>query len=424
LNPNQSLSGQALLKAAQALASSQTAGPLAELKSQIAQNNLQTQGTMNTASSAYQALLPSVQQGVTASQGIANGLNSTLAGIGQDTQNQIAGSGQNALSSLLKYAPQGDAGVNTAAPAQNDLAAETARQAGLAAQQSGTTRAFGANQGANFAQTAASNLGSFGQQGLETIKGIGQSGTVKNQPLVAKIADLQAQQGALTATDLGKLRQQEVANQIARAGVGIRQQGINATVRGQNIAAANDQARINATLRGQNITKANDAARLAQQNLDNLRTTNTAKANNQANNSTRVLLAQMKAGASKGNVATGAQANAVFAHIDYVTGEIQNLISHGIPAAQAYHLIQNGGRIQTGTSSTGAATYRTYFPNRLGTQVLNAAYNVRPGGSGLTAGDLQWLASLGIKNPTRYGRAKATGGAIAGASGSKSGSIF
>src|SRR5438309_7851329 len=94
-----------------------------------------------------------------------------------------------------------------------------------------------------------------------------------------------------------------------------------------------------------------------------------------------------------GKPATGQQANAIFAHIDYVAGEIQNLVSHGIPPAQAYHIVQNGGRIQTGTSASGQATYRTYFPNRLGTQVLNAAYNVRPGSAGLSPGDLAWLAS-------------------------------
>ena len=118
--------------------------------------------------------------------------------------------------------------------------------------------------------------------------------------------------------------------------------------------------------------------------------------------------------AKTGKPATGAQANAVFAHIDYVTGEIQNLISHGVPPQQAYHLVQNGGRVQTGTTASGAATYRTYYPNRLGTQVLNIAYNVRPGAIGLSPGDLAYLASLGIKNPTRYPRAaqKTAGGAI------------
>jgi hypothetical protein len=244
------------------------------------------------------------------------------------------------------------------------------------------------------------------------LRGIAQSGTVKNEPLVSKIAALRASQGALTATDLGKLRQQEVSNQIARTGLGIKsqalqttaaqnrtkdlltQRGQNITARGQNITAANDQA-----------TQANRAAAIAQQNLNNLRTTNTAAANNAANNSTRLLVAQMKGSAAKGKVATGAQANAVFSHVDYVTGEIQNLISHGISPAQAYHIIQNGGRIQTGTTASGAATYRTYYPNRLGTQVLNAAFNVRSGGKGLTPGDLAWFASLGIKNPTRYAHA-------------------
>jgi hypothetical protein len=244
---------------------------------------------------------------------------------------------------------------------------------------------------------------------------------VKNEPLVSKIAALQAQKGALTATDLGKLQQQQTSNQIAQAGLGIKA----ATVAGTQ---ALGKAKVAATLRGQNITAANDRATqanrlaaIAQSNLNNLRSTNTSAANNAANNSTRQLIAQMRGTTAKtGKPATGAQANAVFSHIDYVTGEIQNLISHGIPPAQAYHLIQNGGRIQTGTTSSGAATYRTYFPNRLGTQVLNAAYNVRSGGAGLTPGDLAWFASLGIKNPTRYPHAnqKTVGGPIKSAGGS------
>jgi hypothetical protein len=407
LNPNATLSGASLLSAAQGLANAQTKGPITELQQQIAANNAQTKGTINQTGGFYNQLMPAVQQGVTDSGNIASGLNSTLSGIGSSTQSQLQGIGQGALSSLMKYAPQGDGGLANAAT--SDLAASIARQQGLAAQQAGTYQGFGAVQGANNQQMAASQLGTYGLQGQEALKAIAQSGTVKNEPLVSKIAAEQAQTGALTATDLGKLRQQEIANQIAEGGLGIKATTAATGAQNANTNSKNANTKVySAQTVAQNdqATQTNRAAAIAQSNLNNLRSTNTSAANNAANNSTRILVSQMARAAKTGKVATGAQANAVFSHIDYVTGEIENLINHGLPPTQAYHIIQNGGRIQTGTSASGTATYRTYFPNRLGTQVLNAAFNARSGGSGLTSGDLAFLAALGIKNPTRYARAK------------------
>src|SRR6185312_16183843 len=283
------LSGPSLLNAAKQLAATQTQDPITELQKQIATNNAQTQGTINLTGGYYNQLEPYVQSGVNQQGQIASGLNSQLAGIGAGTQSALQGIGQGAMASLLKYAPGSDANAAT-----SDLAAQIARQQGLAAQQAGTYQAFGANQGANYQGLGASNLGTFGLQGQEALKGIAQSGTVKNEPLVSKIAGLRAQQGALTATDLGKLRQQEVNNQIARAGLNLNQAKVGATIRGQNITAANDRARNNLTARGQDINAASRAAAIAQQNLNNLRSTNTAAANNAANNSTRVLIAQMR----------------------------------------------------------------------------------------------------------------------------------
>lgn len=259
LNPNQSLSGQALLNAAQSLAQTQTQAPITELQKQIAANNNQTQGTINLTGGYYNQLEPFVQQGVQQSGQIASGLNQGLQGINQQTQNQLQEIGQNAMASLAKYAPDANA-------ATTDLAAQIARQQGLAAQQDQTYQDFGTNQGANYQQAANSNLGVFGLQGQEALRNIAQSGIVKNEPLVAKIAALRAQQGALTATDLGKLRQQEVANQIARQGLGLKQDTLKntaaqnkardfLTARGQDITKADAQARIKATLNGQQLAQ-------------------------------------------------------------------------------------------------------------------------------------------------------------------------
>jgi hypothetical protein len=135
------------------------------------------------------------------------------------------------------------------------LASQIALQRGLAAQQAGTYQGFGANQGANYQGFGASQLGTFGLQGQEALRGIAQSGTVKNEPLVSKIAALQAQKGALTATDLGKLQQQQTSNQIAQAGLGIKSAAL------QNTAAQN-QAKNALTARGQNITAADAQGRI------------------------------------------------------------------------------------------------------------------------------------------------------------------
>jgi hypothetical protein len=281
LNPAQSLSGQALLNAANQLANVQVNPALTELSKQIAANNAQTTGTINQAGGFYNQLEPYVQAGANQQGQIASGLNTTLAGIGNDTQGQLAGIGQGAQASLAKYAPQGDGGLSNAATA--DLAAQIARQQGYAAQQSGTARAFGATQGANYQGLGTSQLGTYGLQGQEALKGIAQSGTVKNEPLVSKIAGLQQQKGALVATDLGKLRQQEVANNVARAGLGLKQQGLNTT-------AANDAARIQTAIRGQNVTRADAIARInataaqtAAKNALTARGQNITQARDQAN---------------------------------------------------------------------------------------------------------------------------------------------
>jgi hypothetical protein len=430
LNPNLSLSGNQLVKAGQALANAQDQPTINDLQTQIANQNNQTNGTIGLVGNYYNQLEPYVQQGIGNQANIASGLNTTLSGIASNTQQQLQGIGNGALASLLKYSPQATPGQTPTGA--SDLTASIARQQGISAQQAGAYQALGANQQANYQGMGASQLGTFALGGQQALQNIAQSGTVKDQTLVSKIAALEATKGALTATDVAKLRQQEVANQVARAGVGIKQQTANTTL-------ANDRAKVAATVRGQNVglqktkitastSAANNAARIAQQNLDNLRTTNTSRSNNLANNSTRQLLAQLKANAAAHKPATDAQRQAVFSHIDYVTGELQLLIDHGFAPKQAYHIVQNGARLQVGTSATtGAAVYKTYYPNRLGTQVLNAAYNVitpHAGGAGqpaggLTKGDIAWLASLGITGVTRYpvahaGAAQATTSAGAG----------
>lgn len=237
--PGQVLSGKALIDAAHALANSQTQGPMTELARQIAQNNAQGANAQKLTSGYFNQLGQMGQQGVTDENQIASGLNSTLKGIAGDEQNQLQGVAQNGVNSLLKYAPQGEGGL--AQPALGSLITELARQQGLAAQNEGAFRNFGATQGANYGGLAASNLGAFGSRGQELIGDMGRATQLQNEPLQAKIAALRQTQGADFATDLGKLRQQEITNSYTQQGLGIKGLGAQASLTSAQAAAQNAQ---------------------------------------------------------------------------------------------------------------------------------------------------------------------------------------
>ena len=148
---------------------------------------------------------------------------------------------------MAKYAPQGEGGLN--APAMQGLTTELARQQGLAAQNEGAQQIHGAQQGANYSNMAASNLGTFASRGQEMLGQMGTAGQLRNEPLTAKMAALHAQQGALLTTDLGKLRQQEINNQIARSGLGIKQSTLTLqqNAANPNVSGSPAQARVAAT---------------------------------------------------------------------------------------------------------------------------------------------------------------------------------
>lgn len=263
LNPSQPLSGQSLYQAAQGLAQAQTQPAIKALTDQIAQNQQQTTGAENLTGGYFQQLGQQAQQGLAAQQGISNTLNDQLKQLASDQSSQLQGLGQQDAAMLAKYSPQSDSSNSLLQPGLSALTSELARQQGLQAQQQGAARAFGLNQGANYQGLAASNLGSFASRGEEDLNQIAQAGQIKNQPLTSKIAQLQGTYGATLASDLGKLRQQEITNQIARSGLGIKQATLNNTI-------ANDQAtqKINAGKLG-----------VDQQNAN----TNATKANTQAN---------------------------------------------------------------------------------------------------------------------------------------------
>jgi hypothetical protein len=231
LNPGQPLSGAALYHAAQALANAQVNPEIQAIQQQQAQNNQQNTGALNLTGGYFNQLMGQAQTAAGNVQQQGSALNDQLRQIAADENTQLQGLGQNATDMVNRYTPGGvgQAGIQ-------GLASEIARQQGLAAQQEGAQRAFGATQGANYTGFANSQVGTGALKGQEDLNQIAQAGQLKNAPLADKIAQLQASKGALVASNLGKLRQQEITNAITEKGLGIKQQSANTAA---NTAAFN-----------------------------------------------------------------------------------------------------------------------------------------------------------------------------------------
>jgi hypothetical protein len=234
-NPSQTLAGKQLNDAAQGIADAQTKGPLAALGQQIAQNNRQGAAAESQTMGYYKQLAQQAQDSLNKTQAIGSGLNSQLTQMGVRQAGAINGFGQQAQQGAVgQMAAQGlDGG------AQAQLAAETARQQQLGAQNAGNFGAAGLVQGANYSQNAAQELGTNALRGQERLGNIAQATRLSNTPLSQKQASLIASRGALKATALGQLRTQERNYQVAQEGIGVKQASIGA----QNARAA---AQINA----------------------------------------------------------------------------------------------------------------------------------------------------------------------------------
>ena len=317
-NPNAVLSGPSLVAAAHALANAQTSGAFTELMNQVAQNQSQTAGAVNQVGGFFNQLGQLAGQGSQQEQNIASALSQQLAGIGQSTQSQLGQIGSNAQAALSQYSPtSGTAGGN---PGAQGLAAEMARQQGLAAQNQGALQAYGATQGANYSGLGASQLGDVGLRGQEDLTNIAQAGQVKNEPLVAKEANLTATNGADFATALGKLRQQEITNAISEQGLGIKQAAVNATV-GDNVRTTG--ASIANNKRTTATSAANAALGAATSTANNKRTTQTSAANNAANNARAIAIANQKTGAGATKPLTPAQNNVQLTDLGKITTAIK-----------------------------------------------------------------------------------------------------
>lgn len=102
---------------------------------------------------------------------------------------------------------------------------------------------------------------------------------------------------------------------------------------------------------------------------------------------------------------TQSSQNTIYNRIDKTTGLVEQLINtYGLSPQAAYHLLQNGGYVNgpTHTTSTGKTSTSPVHFNPVGdVQILNAAYNLRSGGSGLSPGDIRALKAMGLATPEK-----------------------
>lgn len=256
LNPNVPLGPEA-----RALANAAVNPTIAGLNQAIGQNNAQTQGALRDVGGYYTQLGDLAKQGFADEGKINSSLAAQLAGIGSQESSQLQGIGQQGLASLSKYTPQSDAAGSLRGSAGSALSSEIARQQGLAAQDQGAFRSFGANQGAAAGRLAASNLGTTALAGTEGLRNIADAGIVRNEPLEAKLASAIATRGADREAALATLQKNQAGSLIAEQGLGIRGldarasmtraqaslQNANTNVFKAKTTAQNDQAKLKLT---------------------------------------------------------------------------------------------------------------------------------------------------------------------------------
>lgn len=153
----------------------------------------------------------------------------------------------------------------------------------------------------------------------------------------------------------------------------------------------------------ENTSAANNERTTSTSAANNQRSTSTSAANNAANNAVKVAISQATLAAKAGQPATPAQIRTIATQVDKISGLADRLVSQNkLTPQQAYHIMQNGGYVQTPAGASGKPG-KEYIAPVGNTQLLNAAYNLRSGGSGLTPGDVSALKAMGIYYPTQQG---------------------
>lgn len=375
--PGLTLQGKPLYQAAQGLTDASTNGPLAALGTEIAQGNANANGQANLAGGYFNQLGALAQKGFADTQQVGTNLNTTLGQIADQENAGLALAGQNATNALNQYTPPG--GDNAAGMSQ--LQQTLANASGLAAQNEGTNKAYGAQIGGIGSQLAGSELGVDALAGTQAIRSIYGDAVKAQEPLNAQMASLQANRSALLAKNIGALRQQEVANGLARQTLGIKATTANNTANYQKTllqereqglinTQAYDKALVGLRAKGLIDTAAYQKATLAErkwaatqsQNGQNSRNANTVNGENYR--------AQLKAAAATGKPQTAAANLRSLGYLGRFAQTAKTLIGNGYTytptkavtisgktynANQTYHLGNAQGLVAllTGQDPTG-----------------------------------------------------------------------
>lgn len=410
-DPTQILSGQNLGNAAQSIADAQTVGPISELAKQIASNNQDSAGIQKQDFGYYMQLAKDAQDYV---NGIpAAGLQQAAAmkGINDQTQSQLGQIGSEAQKGLGMYPGQGG-------QANQDLAALTAQQKGIATLNQQAANNLGATTFNNNLNAAKQQQASIGLGGQERISQVALAGQRANEPLNAKIAGLQASKGALKATAIGQLRQAERNYLVAQQGLGLKSQannitelknltdaklkirgqdltrrGQDVTLHGQALQHATDEERIAAEIRGQNITSKRDLLNYTLGSESLAEKTHNDQATQLYHQMELNLRAAQARGGKGPKPLSTFQNNTAWTKI----GEVQNAITH---------LQQNGIKDKKGNVTnrhpTGAQI-RQLLGQGYHPEFVEAAFELL-GWGGLTGQTAKALHSMGIRGGSFRGK--------------------
>lgn len=414
LDPSTPLSGPALDRAAHALANAQINPPVQALRQQIRQSNRQVAGAVNKVGGYYNQLGQQAQQGVTNAQNIAAGLNQQLGQIGQNESTTLGQLGQQAQQAYSKYTPQTDGANSLGASGYGSLASELARQQGLASQGMAGLQSFGASEGANGVALANSALGVGAMRGQEALKAISQAGQEKVAPIKDKIAQLLAQKGSLYTTNLGKLRQQEIANQVTAAGLGIKKTEAATSAKNADTAAysaettrQNDLAM--QLIRTQTLTEQN-RHNLAVEGIDGdriqatIRGQNLAHQDRQAANATRQAALNLTSGRGATKPLSTYENNKTLGILSKLETAIATMQTQGITAGAKGATYQGkkyaAGQVMVAHPSEQQIRSALASADPLGGLLIQAAYELQHQNGAISPQTARNLHNAGIRGGT------------------------
>lgn len=222
-DPSQPLSGLSLLDAARTQARLQTGPQLADLAQQETNTRANTAQLAGFAQRGSDAATAAAQRAQTTQAALSQALNDELAKIGSGVQGVIDKASSEATARTAADTALRGPGLGGGSEAQ--LAATLAAARTRAGTDEGAYRALGAQAGAGYQSLANERAATAPMRGQELLGRItsnaqGQLGRINQARVQAK-----QREGELTASNVFTLRQKEVENRLASAGLGLKQAG-------------------------------------------------------------------------------------------------------------------------------------------------------------------------------------------------------